>query len=104
VYLPRRIAVDDAADQPVELGVEFGRRHHIIEQARGQRGPLAMPAITSPLMALRLSGQLMVIQYACPRFSRITPLLSVIALLAFSACFSGNLPWVRRHVQERFRT
>jgi hypothetical protein len=47
-----------------------------------------MPAITSPLMALRLSGRLMVIQYACPRFSRITQ--SVIAVLAFSACFSGK--------------
>src|SRR5476649_929502 len=37
-----------------------------------------MPATTSPLMALRFSGRLMVIQNACPRFSEIT-LLSVIA-------------------------
>src|SRR5713226_9543723 len=40
-----------------------------------------MPAITSPLRALRLSGRLMVIQYACPCFSSITLLLSVIAAL-----------------------
>src|SRR5581483_4979387 len=33
-----------------------------------------MPAITSPLIALRLSGRLMVIQNACPRFSRMTEL------------------------------
>src|ERR1700729_835149 len=31
-----------------------------------------MPATTSPLMALRFSGRLMVIQNACPRFSSIT--------------------------------
>src|SRR4030088_3542026 len=37
-----------------------------------------MPATTSPLMALRFSGRLMVIQNACPRFSS-TTLLSVIA-------------------------
>ena len=38
--------------------------------------------MTSPLMALRFSGRLMVIQNACPRFSSSTLLLSVIALLA----------------------
>src|SRR5665213_480237 len=38
-----------------------------------------MPPITSPLSALRSSGRLMVIQNACPRFSRFTLLLSVIA-------------------------
>jgi hypothetical protein len=36
-------------------------------------------------MALRLSGRLMVIQNACPRFSRITLLLSVIVPLALFA-------------------
>src|SRR5258707_14678365 len=36
-----------------------------------------MPAITSPLRALRFSGRLMVIQNACPRFSSTTLLLSV---------------------------
>jgi hypothetical protein len=38
--------------------------------------------MTSPLMALRFSGRLMVIQNACPRFSSMTLLLSVMALLA----------------------
>src|SRR6516165_3840532 len=47
-----------------------------------------MPAITSPLSALRLSGRLMVIQYACARFSRMTLSLSVIGL---PVCL---LPWV----------
>jgi hypothetical protein len=41
-----------------------------------------MPAMTPPLMALRFSGRLMVIQNAGPRFSNRTLLLSVIALLA----------------------
>src|SRR5271169_2843641 len=43
-----------------------------------------MPAMTSPLMALRFSGRLMVIQSACPRFwSRMElVLLSVMAVLA----------------------
>src|SRR6185312_3297976 len=41
-----------------------------------------MPATTSALMALRLSGRLMVIQNACPRFSRITLLTSFIVPLA----------------------
>src|SRR2546421_8490831 len=45
------------------------------------RYPLAIPATTSALMALRLSGRLMVIQNACPRFSRITLLLSAIVPL-----------------------
>src|SRR3954453_17709904 len=40
-----------------------------------------MPATTSALMALRLSGRLMVIQNACPRFSRITLFVSVIVSL-----------------------
>src|SRR5689334_5388468 len=40
-----------------------------------------MPATTSALMALRLSGRLMVIQNACPRFSRITLLVSFIVPL-----------------------
>src|SRR4051794_6237056 len=40
-----------------------------------------MPATTSALMALRLSGRLMVIQNACPRFSRITLLLSAMVPL-----------------------
>lgn len=26
--------VDDAVDQPVDLGVEFGRRHHVVQEAR----------------------------------------------------------------------
>src|ERR1700682_2991461 len=47
-----------------------------------------MPATTSALMALRLSGRLMVIQKACPRFSRITVLRSVIIALA---CFAHLL-------------
>src|ERR1700739_2464331 len=38
-----------------------------------------MPPITAALSALRLSGRLMVIQNACPRFSRITLSLSLIA-------------------------
>src|SRR5664279_4661140 len=42
-----------------------------------------MPATTSPLIALRFSGRLMVIQNACPRFASIT-LLSVIAPLTQS--------------------
>src|SRR5712671_3745282 len=41
-----------------------------------------MPAMTSPLMALRFSGRLMVIQSAFPRFSSMTLLGSVIAMLA----------------------
>jgi hypothetical protein len=36
---------------------------------------------------LRFSGRLMVIQNACPRFSRITLLLSVIALHTCLPCF-----------------
>src|SRR5882757_5884247 len=55
------------------------------------RYPLAMPATTSPLMALRLSGRLMVIQNACPRFSRITLLLSVIVPLACLPCTGEHL-------------
>src|SRR5665647_2815864 len=52
-----------------------------------------MPDITSPLRALRLSGRLMVIQNACPRFSHITLLLSVIALpaLSLSADINGRM-------------
>src|ERR1700757_724285 len=46
-----------------------------------------MPAITPALSALRLSGRLMVIQNACPRFSRRT-LLSVM----FPACFLACVP------------
>src|SRR5258708_3760181 len=45
-----------------------------------------MPATTSPLMALRFSGRLMVIQNAGPRFSSITLLLPVIAPLASFRC------------------
>src|ERR1700675_696041 len=52
-----------------------------------------MPATTSALMALRLSGRLMVIQSACPRFSRITLLWSVIVPLA---C----LPYVGKHLRQ----
>src|SRR5262249_25316122 len=43
-----------------------------------------MPAITSPFSALRFSGRLMVIQKACPRFSRITLLFSLIAPNTFA--------------------
>src|ERR1035437_3966392 len=52
-----------------------------------------MPATTSPLMALRFSGRLMVIQNACPRFSSTTLPLSVIALLArlLSANINGRM-------------
>jgi hypothetical protein len=39
------------------------------------------------LMAFRFSGRLMVIQSAFPRFSRMTLLWSVIAMLA---CWSGG--------------
>src|SRR5712675_3185488 len=49
-----------------------------------------MPATTSPLMALRLSGRLMVIQNACPRFSRSTLFLSAISLSASSALTDIN--------------
>src|SRR5882757_5079037 len=52
-----------------------------------------MPATTSALIALRLSGRLMVIQSACPRFSRITLLWSVIVPLA---C----LPYVGEHLRQ----
>src|SRR3954470_10897249 len=38
-----------------------------------------MPAITSPFSALRFSGRLMAIQNACPRFSVMTPVVSVMA-------------------------
>src|ERR1700732_2317361 len=41
-----------------------------------------MPATTSPLMALRFSGRLMVIHSAWARFSRMTLFWSVIAMLA----------------------
>src|SRR5258705_12024042 len=54
-----------------------------------------MPATTSALMALRLSGRLMVIQNACPRFSRITLLVSVIvplACLPLLASIFGRMP------------
>jgi hypothetical protein len=46
----------------------------------------------SPLMASRLSGRLMVIQNACPRFSNRTLVLSVIARLpdGFSAAINGG--------------
>src|SRR5215211_6510908 len=47
-----------------------------------------IPATTSALMALRLSGRLTVIQKACPRFSRITLLWSVMISLA---CFAHAL-------------
>src|SRR6267142_3205619 len=56
-----------------------------------------MPATTSALMALRFSGRLMVIQNACPRFSRITLLVSVIVPLALFAMdwrtFAAGWPW-----------
>src|SRR3954468_1907286 len=52
-----------------------------------------MPATTSALIALRLSGRLMVIQNACPRFSRITLLVSVIVPLA---C----LPWIGKYLRQ----
>ncbi|MHC2645282.1 hypothetical protein [Bradyrhizobium liaoningense] len=45
-----------------------------------------MPAITSPFSALRFSGRLMVIQNACPRFSVMTAVVSVMA---------RSLPWLR---------
>src|SRR4030081_3436292 len=45
--------------------------------------------MTSPLRALRLSGRLMVIQNAGPRFSSTTLLLSFITLLASS--MSANI-------------
>src|SRR5215471_12403127 len=38
-----------------------------------------MPAMTSPLSALRFSGRLMVIQNACPRFSVTTTVVSLMA-------------------------
>src|SRR6185369_13281090 len=50
-----------------------------------------MPATTSALIALRLSGRLMVIQNACPRFSRITLLVSVIVPLACLLLFCKHL-------------
>src|SRR3954453_13232230 len=46
-----------------------------------------MPAMTSPFSALRFSGRLMVIQSACPRFSVITAVVSVMA---------RSLPWALR--------
>jgi hypothetical protein len=49
-----------------------------------------------------LSGRLMVIQSACPRFSRIT-LLSVMALLAGSLLPGQHLRRDRQQIQERFR-
>ena len=33
-----RRLVDDAADQPVDLGVELGRRHHVVQKPGGLRG------------------------------------------------------------------
>ena len=48
-----------------------------------------MPAMTSPLSALRLSGRLMVIQNACPRFSRMT--LCVIGHGPTRSCFATML-------------
>src|SRR6185369_16361706 len=50
-----------------------------------------MPATTSALMALRLSGRLMVIQNACPRFSRITLLMSFIVPLACPLLLCNHL-------------
>src|SRR6187549_237027 len=54
-----------------------------------------MPEITSPLRALRLSGRLMVIQNALPRFSHITLVLSVIVPLA---CFAHALANICRRI------
>ena len=34
-----RRLVDDAADQPVDLGVEFGCRHHVVQKPGGLRRP-----------------------------------------------------------------
>src|SRR6185295_13859980 len=55
------------------------------------RYPWLMPATTSALMALRLSGRLMVIQNACPRFSRITLLMSFIVPLACPLLLCNHL-------------
>src|SRR5437899_1626131 len=49
-----------------------------------------MPPITSPLSALRFSGRLMVIQNACPRFSRIT-LSSVMACSPVRCALKANI-------------
>src|SRR5216683_781904 len=68
-----------------------------------------MPATTSALMALRLSGRLMVIQRACPRFSRITLLWSVIVPLAclpicqVSANICGRMAVDRKRDLARWR-
>src|ERR1700676_1433170 len=56
-----------------------------------------MPAMTSPLMALRFSGRLMVIQSAAPRFSRMTLLGSVIAMLACWSYPAGLVVRDARH-------
>src|SRR5215471_5207739 len=56
-----------------------------------------MPAITSPFNALRLSGRLMVIQNACPRFSRITLLFSLIG----TTCFPVRTINLRREDSRR---
>src|SRR5438105_2458531 len=50
-----------------------------------------MPEMTSAFSALRLSGRLMVIQNACPRFSRMTLPLSVMVPTRLSLPVSANI-------------
>src|ERR1700712_112962 len=62
-----------------------------------------MPATTSALMALRLSGRLIVIQSACPRFSRITLFVSVIVPLTCSLLVDEHLRQDGGELQGRLR-